>query len=923
MRKIKSISSIIHFSFILIYAISILTPASAVFADDGTTPVDEIIVDSEVSGETQVIETPEVTPTPDSEDTLPEENEVVLPAETNEPVEDIDLAEIVDLLESEDMKIEDANGQPLSLASTEAAEVLADSDPFFWNGTNWVGYTVSGTGCPANVTCMADPHPFQAAASAAPANTTIYVATGTYNEDVIINTANLSFVAFNSVNVDANDLFTTPTVTNPGYATVNKLTLNANFGTTTGVYANDVVVNTGGFLNDALNLINPTEVEATIEANLVLYGSGDYYRIRDANDASTNFEWDCGEPQIFISPGINYRMLLKNPYSADVVQYYVNNPDERPVSPTLAEKLSAEERIEDLILAANMSEQTVGSFTPWSNANEQIVYWNMLGHVNGVSNLTTQQKAYADYITMGTNDDTISLDHRLWFLWPLGTTNASGVTTFDKSPLNTQFTFLKYIEPEVNGCTDPENCNNCPWGEELIDQVGCVPIVCEFGEQINADGVGCEPIICPVGQQLNDAGNGCEPIICEVGTELVGNECEPIVCPVGERLVGNDCEPIICEVGTELVGNNCEPIVCPADEKLVGNDCKPKTDDPGDPAPGNDGVIPVTGGTIIASGLGHSCMTTSDNRVLCWGLNSSGQVGDETNVNRQTAVFVKDLDGVYNLTLGSRHSCALTSDGEIWCWGENSSGQLGNGSTTNSNVPVLVTGLPGKAIKFDAGENFTCAVLEDNSIWCWGENSSGQLNDGTKNNQPSPVQTAFTSLPSQISGGQSELVGEAAGLVSLWGNLEPQNISGISGAMNISGNRWATGGCAATAGNLVNCWGADNQPKPVEGTSEVLFVDAGWTHNCAMDINNNVLCWGDNANGELGDGKTESREAGARVSNLGSVVALAVGGNHTCVLVGGSTAMCWGSNIYGQLGNDTTTNSSIPVYVILPLNLDN
>lgn len=236
---------------------------------------------------------------------------------------------------------------------------------------------------------------------------------------------------------------------------------------------------------------------------------------------------------------------------------------------------------------------------------------------------------------------------------------------------------------------------------------------------------------------------------------------------------------------------------------------------------------------------------------------------------------------------------------------------------------MRVEGLPGKAIKFDAGENFTCAVLEDNSIWCWGENSSGQLNDGTKTNQPSPVQSAFTSLPSQISGGQAEVVGEAAGLVSLWGNAEPQNISGISGAMNISGNRWSPGGCAATAGNLVNCWGEDNQPSPVEGTSEVLFVDAGWNHNCAMDINNNVLCSGENGSGELGDGNTENREVGARVADLGAVDMLAVGGHHTCVLIGGTTAMCWGSNTYGQLGNDTTTNSSVPVYVILPENLDN
>jgi len=328
--------------------------------------------------------------------------------------------------------------------------------------------------------------------------------------------------------------------------------------------------------------------------------------------------------------------------------------------------------------------------------------------------------------------------------------------------------------------------------------------------------------------------------------------------------------------------------------------------------------IPVTGGTIIASGLGHSCMTTSDGQVLCWGLNSSGQVGDDSTTNRLKPVFVKDLQGVYALTLGSMHSCALTMNGEVWCWGENSAGQLGNGSTTDGLVPSLVTGLPGKVVSFTAGQNFTCAVLENKEIWCWGENTNGQLNDGTTANQLKPVKSAFTALPAQISGGQTVLVGEAAGQVSLWENLEPENIFGVSDALNISGNRFAPGGCAVADGSKVNCWSEDNTPIIVNGTDNSLYVGTGLSHGCSVDEQNLVLCWGSNENGELGDGYNVDRDNGEEVSDLGPVVALAVGAKHNCVLIGPATAKCWGSNAYGQLGNNSTVDSNVPVFVILP-----
>ncbi len=822
---------------------------------------------------------------------------VVLADETveDESPADESLSEIVALLNNQGLEVTDEKGNPVSLASNEAVEVLSYSDPFFWNGTNWEGYTLTGTGCPVNVTCHQSNTPFQAAAAAAPENSTIYVASGSYDEDVTINKANLSFIGFNSVSVNSNATNDTPTVTNPGFAKVRSFTLNNNFGTTSGVYADSIIVNQGGFLSDALNLVDGTNVNATIEANVIVYSSpaptvirdsnnniisndsGSYYRVMDANDPTTNFEWDCGEPEVYITPGTNYRVTLKNPFNQDVLQYYRNNPDQRNPG-----GLTAEERMDDLILGANMSEQTVSTFAPWTNEDEKIVYWNLLGHVNGVGNLTANQQAYANYVTNGANDASIDITHKLWFIWPLGTTNANGVTTYNKSPLNTQFTFLKYLNLQPAGCTDPALCTSCPWGEEMVNELGCVPIVCPAGEKINGAGDGCEPIVCPAGEKINGAGDGCEPI----------------VCPAGEKING--------------AGDGCEPIVCPRDSKLVGNDCKPI-----DEVPPADGIIPITGGRIIASGLGHSCMTTLDNRVLCWGLNSSGQDGDGTTINRLKPVFVEDLDGVYQLTLGSRHSCALKGDGTVWCWGENSSGQLGNGSTANSSVPAEVSGLPARAVRFTAGQNFTCAVLEDDSIWCWGENTSGQLNDGTKTNQPSPVRSAFTSLPAQISGGQTELVSESLGQVSLWENVEPMELE-VANALNISGNRFTPGGCAVNGQSLVDCWNEENNPAPVSGTENSMFVGTGLFYGCSMDINNTVSCWGKNANGELGDGSNDDRENGAFVKNLGPVTALAVGGQHTCVLIGEGTAMCWGSNNYGQLGNNSLINSNVPVYVILP-----
>ncbi|MBI9048934.1 MAG: hypothetical protein JEZ00_05935 [Anaerolineaceae bacterium] len=330
--------------------------------------------------------------------------------------------------------------------------------------------------------------------------------------------------------------------------------------------------------------------------------------------------------------------------------------------------------------------------------------------------------------------------------------------------------------------------------------------------------------------------------------------------------------------------------------------------------------IPETGGgrPIIVAGLGHSCMTYADG-VVCWGLNSSGQLGDGSNQDQMKPVFVKDLHNVIDLTAGSYHTCALTADGEVWCWGENESGQVGNGTNINQSVPVLVKGLTGNVLDFTAGNDFTCAQLESGDIRCWGNNEFGQLNDGSLFTRYSAVKALFNDGQNMISGGQNNLVSDTQGDVGSWQNLQTDLVSNVNLPQFISANRFAPGGCVTTISGDVKCWQKDFASQQIVGATSSLLVGTGYQHACSINEDLTVSCWGNNLNGELGNGNTKNSKQAVSVSNLDSVADLAVGYNHTCVLEGDDyTAYCWGENTYGQLGNDSTMDSNTPVFVHLP-----
>jgi alpha-tubulin suppressor-like RCC1 family protein len=300
-------------------------------------------------------------------------------------------------------------------------------------------------------------------------------------------------------------------------------------------------------------------------------------------------------------------------------------------------------------------------------------------------------------------------------------------------------------------------------------------------------------------------------------------------------------------------------------------------------APGVGAASPtkVSGTTTfrtLAAGGSHSCGIATNGDLYCWGGNGSGQLGDGTTTNRTTATLVTTtaLRGtVIALDGGVSHTCAITVGGGVFCWGNNSDGQLGIGSTTSASSPTAVTLSSGAgtaaALLPRGGFQHTC-VVTDKGPQCWGANYIGQLGFSATDttDKLSPV---VVTPPGYWSGG----------FFSIY----------LGYGTVYRGHQLDTGGCfacAVSAAYPVSGFGA-----PVRG----------------------VKCWGQNSAGQLGDGTTSDRATPVWVNGLdATVVAVATGSEHACALLSNGQVSCWGGNAYGQVGDNTTMRRTTPVTVL-------
>jgi alpha-tubulin suppressor-like RCC1 family protein len=297
---------------------------------------------------------------------------------------------------------------------------------------------------------------------------------------------------------------------------------------------------------------------------------------------------------------------------------------------------------------------------------------------------------------------------------------------------------------------------------------------------------------------------------------------------------------------------------------------------------------PATTKSIIAGGP-HACAQKHEGTVLCWGSNSSGELGDGTTTNRLAPVPVSGLTNPAALAAGAKHTCSLLA-GSVQCWGDNSFGQIGDGTTTNQLAPTLVFGLF-DATAISSLKNHTCVVRSNRTVRCWGANAHGQLGDNSTITRTKPVV-----------------------------------VSGIGTATAVSAG--TDHSCALLSDTTVKCWGSNaygqlgdgtlvehHTPVTVVGLSSVTAIKVLGQSTCAIVTGGGVRCWGLNDSGQVGDGTTINRKSPVVVVGLSNTSSLAGGLYHSCAVRPNGTMKCWGDNSFGQIGDGTFTDRTTPVAV--------
>lgn len=305
--------------------------------------------------------------------------------------------------------------------------------------------------------------------------------------------------------------------------------------------------------------------------------------------------------------------------------------------------------------------------------------------------------------------------------------------------------------------------------------------------------------------------------------------------------------------------------------------------------------------TDIAAGGNHTCVVTEGN-VLCWGSNLYGELGIGKPSSRQTSpVAVTDLTNVKSLAAGADFTCALLKDGTVKCWGNNAAGQLGSSTVPTSSSPLLVPGLSGVETRAPgstlvAGRDFACARTVEGKVWCWGNNGEGQLGRSTS--------TLLSACPPPVSAGAPAAVE----------NLT--TVATVAAGTNLA--------CAVLNDGTAICWGGNRDgqlglgdkntsaqftPAAVLGLGKATQLVATTKVSpstcsatvCARLLSNTVSCWGDNSLDELGNQGAFILGEGHPVPvSLEYASDLAAGADFICSIVVDGQVKCWGNIVDGD-----------------------
>ena len=345
----------------------------------------------------------------------------------------------------------------------------------------------------------------------------------------------------------------------------------------------------------------------------------------------------------------------------------------------------------------------------------------------------------------------------------------------------------------------------------------------------------------------------------------------------------------------------------------------------------------------IALGERHTCALLKSGKVRCWGSASFNQLGylDYNSIGDNEHILsvapVELAHTPIQITTGSNHTCALFSNKKIKCWGDSNGGKLGYGrsyaNTSINNIPFVDVG--GDVLSVRAIENRTCAILTDKNMKCWGTNNSSVLGLdhvyelGANRSITTQGPVDIGSPVSDISTGPNTTCVMIEGKIKCWGwNRElmlgsntPMLVGSsgkiyeipflnssfeISQVSHNSDNEM----CGVTLTGQLKCWGRSRTIENAidinfSSEKEILQVEVGLAHNCALQQGGKVKCWGGNNYGQLGVGNTNALSNPNNAESISfkeDIKAIGVGLEHSCAISIAGRVYCWGRNNLGQLG---------------------
>lgn len=295
----------------------------------------------------------------------------------------------------------------------------------------------------------------------------------------------------------------------------------------------------------------------------------------------------------------------------------------------------------------------------------------------------------------------------------------------------------------------------------------------------------------------------------------------------------------------------------------------------------------------ISTGFSVACALGPSGEAYCWGENSQGQ-GGYGSARRFTLTAsparVSGATAYTTISVGGYNVCALGVDGRPYCWGENRSGEVGDGTQEQKTRPTRIKSTL-DFVQVSAGTQHACAIAKDGVPYCWGDNSAGQTGSAG-GSQPEPRAVATLLRFDSLDAGGDFTCGLAGGEAYCWG----------SNAANAIGQHTSVTFSAV--------------PVRVETAERFASISAGLFHVCALKATRELYCWGSNLVGQLGTGSTQGAAPTPMQVVGGPFKAVSAGYFHTCAIAQDDTAWCWGNNQVGANGNaEASPEQRVPVPV--------